>query len=541
LLDQVGEGCTASMRRVLTHVCREFDMIYLGYSGCDSFSVQPVLRDVATDHTTLWLWYDESREKVVLDTSSRFYEDEQKRVGEMVFEGKSFAEIPRGMETLSTCEILSGRQCAFRFRGNITRIMHAVVPENTTIIPESCVKGPIPSWIDDLSLVDAMRCAARLYSISGRLDQSIALIEEAKVHTDTAIESRQKGLILKELGTQYAHAGTSSNYEKALLHLEASKAIFNNCGDYENLLCAQLDIVDVLHHMRHFDEAEQILQILQDVFELRDDDTFALKAKVRKGLLKGLILGIGRKDKFSNEASIPILEETAQLAAESGFVRLHAAVLNTSGLVKYQSAGDSVEHLLSVVRDIDTALRLNIYIGDARSCFQQLRILGLVHMELFHLQNKPELLEQAIQNFQRGEKFLFRLTHSRIVIELLEVRFRLGGALNLAGRAEEAEPILLYVQEEQFRLGDWYNEARTLELLLKTTKKTNDLIERCERVKVIYEDARTNEAKKKRFQLQPITLTNGRSILLTAANLVKGKNQQLATELQLLQEDLFSD
>lgn len=254
----------------------------------------------------------------------------------------------------------------------------------------------------------------------------------------------------------------------------------------------------------------------------------------------GLILGLGYDDKLLKTKSLPIFNEAASWAEGGGFVRLRAALLNASGLVKYQTAGNSVELLESGLEDLNDAFRLNTYIGDARSCFQQKRNIGLIHVKLSRLQNKPELLEKAIQDFRDGEKFLYRLSMSRILGELLEIRFRLGETLVSAGKTEEAQPILSQVREERGNLNDWHNEARTLELLMKCAKdKPVELLKIANQLKDIYEDAKTNDTKLMRFKKQPITATNGSQILKTAADLILDVDAQLSLLIKDLAQALF--
>ena len=91
------------------------------------------------------------------------------------------------------------------------------------------------------------------------------------------------------------------------------------------------------------------------------------------------------------------------------------------------------------------------------------------------------------------------------------------------------------------KLDDWHNEARTLELLLKCAKDNREeLLMRANQVRYIYEDAITNKSKQERFTKVPITATNGRQILQTAADLVRGEDDNLSTNLEELSKKLFS-
>jgi len=542
LLDQVGEGILGGMHRVLTDVVQNFDMIYLGYSGCDNFSVQPVLCNVDTDQTTLWLWY-EWKEQMILEDSGDIFEKDMNEVGAMVSHGKSFSEINRGMEILSTCEILKERKNAIRLRGNISTIMGAIAhPDDSIAVEGLSAQGPVPAWVKNTSRIDRMRCAAKLYSRANCTDEGIKCLEEANRLANSKSDKFLKAQITKELGSEYANASTADSYKKALGCYDIALKIFEEMEITSSVMDTILNIVNVLRRTRRFDEAQKLLDELEASIKNNETETFVTKIKVRKGLMLGLILGMGRGDKESRDKALPILEEAAEQADEGGFVRLRAAVLNASGLIKYQMAGDSIEMLESGAKDLDAAFRLNIYIGDARSCFQQMRNVGLIHAKLSRLTNRPELLEQAIAEFRRGETFLFRLSKNAILGELLEIRFRLGESLVDAARFDEAETILSKVREERVTLGDWHNEARTLELLLKASvNDPENLITRANQVKAIYEDAKSNKTKKARFKNQAITASNGRQILTTASDMLSREDPQLSVELQKLAIELFGD
>jgi tetratricopeptide (TPR) repeat protein len=537
LLDQVGEGMSTGMHQVLGQVCKKYDMVYLGYSGCDNFSVQPILCNTESDQITLWMWY-EWREHMVLENSKEVYEEEMKRIGTLVSEGKSFNDINRGMETLSTCEILTTKN-SLRLRGKVSEIMHACALPNDDVIAEAVkAEGPVPEWTKSISDVDRVRCAANLYSKASCTDEGIQFLEKASNLASKKVDKYLKAQIFQELGGEYSKASTSESYEKALVSFDKALQLYDDMGNINRAMETKLDKVNVYRRTRRFDEAEALLDEIQVSSDDSDLDTHLLKIRIRKGLMKGLILGMGRRDKESREEAIKVLQEVANL--EAGFVGLQAAILNASGLIKYQMAGESTDILESGAKDLESAFRLNIYIGDARSCFQQMRNLGLIHAKLSRILSEPDLLEKAIEDFKRGEKFLFRLSKNRIMGELLEIRFRLGESLVAAGRFSEAEPILSKVCNERVKLGDWHNEARTLELLLKCVSNDPDeLLKRTLQIKDIYEDAVTNETKRNRFLRVPITASNGKQILHTASELIEGEDASLSMELQKLSNHLF--
>lgn len=541
LLDQVGKGMSTGMHQVLKEICENHNMVYLGYSGCDNFSVQPILCNTISNKTILWMWY-EWRKEMIVEHSREIYEKEMNTIGNLVGKGKSFNDINRGMEILSTCEVLTQRKNSLRLRGKVSDIMNATARSDDFVVVDKLdSKGPVPEWTTVISRIDRVRCAAKLYSRSNCTDEGITFLEEANRLAAETNDTFLKAQLLKDLGNEYAKASTSDNYKKALMCYDKALPLFKASGHSIQAMETKLDRVNVLRRTRHFDDAEKLLEEV-NVSEENESSESMLKIKVRKGLMKALILGMGHRDKESRSAAILILQGASKTADEGGFVELQSAILNASGLIKYQMAGDSVEILKSGATDLDAAFRLNIYIGAPRSCFQQMRNLGLIHAKLSRLLNDPELLEQAIEDFRRGEKFLFRLSKSRIMGELLEIRFRLGESLVAADHFVEAKPILSDVRDERVKLDDWHNEARTLELLIKCAlHDPKEMIERALQINAIYEDALTNEAKQTRFVSAPITAANGRQILKTASDLVRKEDFRLSQDLQELINKLFGD
>ena len=388
-----------------------------------------------------------------------------------------------------------------------------------------------------------MRCAARLYSKSGSIELGIKCLEEALKLSASKSDVFVKAQISQELGNEYAKAGTKAKYTKALSCYEVALGIYKQMHNFIKKFEVQLDKVNVLRRSQQYTHALDQLHLMEMSPDYNNEDfAEALeKIKIRKLLMESLTLGMGLKDIESREKALELLVDAEKLADDGGFVGLQAAILNANGLIKYQMAGKSVELLESGAVDLEKAFRLNIYIGDARSCFQQMRNLGLIHSKLSMLKEEPELLEKAIEEYRKGEKFLFRLSKSSIMGELLEIRFRLGESLVAAERYIEAVEILDEVREKRKELEDWHNEARTLELLLKcSVTNTEKLIQYTHDVKAIYEDAIDNESKKERFQKQPITATNGKQILITAVDLVKDIDSALSMEIEKLSAKLFS-
>ena len=57
-LDEVGQGLNEACRKVVQFLVRETAMVFMGYSGCDHFSLQPALCNTKTDQKAIWLFHD---------------------------------------------------------------------------------------------------------------------------------------------------------------------------------------------------------------------------------------------------------------------------------------------------------------------------------------------------------------------------------------------------------------------------------------------------------------------------------------------------
>ena len=56
--DQVGLGLTRECRSSVEHYIKTTPMVFMGYSGCDHFSLTPVLTVTPTEHKSIWLFHD---------------------------------------------------------------------------------------------------------------------------------------------------------------------------------------------------------------------------------------------------------------------------------------------------------------------------------------------------------------------------------------------------------------------------------------------------------------------------------------------------
>jgi len=526
LLNQVGQGVTTAVKKVLSRIVTDHDIVYLGYSACDNFSVQPVLSETFTKRMTIWFWFEP--DKATFEEDHSRFVDELDVVGTEIAQGRSYSEIPRSMETISTLEILIERNQAFRIKTNTSTVLEAVMEVDAP--GRIHIDGPVPEWTVNVDKFDAVICAASLFRKASDIERAIELLEIAAEVTEPSSEAA--ALAQKRLGEALLLSSVPSATSKALKKLESALEIYESLDDEKNIIDVKLEIANV-HRRRHdYPNAIGVLRAIQIPETSDAGEPFFLRAEVRKLFLQGLVLGLrGAEPGPDDPPAINLLEMAVGKARSGGFPSLLASVLNSLGLVKYQAAGNDTNELRDAEEKLSEAFRLNLFIGDARSCFQQMRNLGLIHAKLARLDpdKKEEHLDKAIDDFKRAERFLGRLSNARVVGELLEARFRLGETLVAAGRLKDAEPVLADVQKGRVETGDWHNEARALELLLQTTDNASQLETRVERIVEIYISVQNSEEKLETLRKYPIRLTNAIAILKAAAQ----RTDQTKHETQL--------
>ena len=176
-LNQVGQGLIAEKAEALRRCFTSTDSCFVGYSGCDHFSVQPILRNTPSRGSVYWLWFDkaEPRWETAAEAFSRMQE-----VREEIARGASYADIDkdgrRGWEKLSVGEILCGpnRGDTSLRVGNTSDLLWQTVREiRAADVPRgnlSTRQPPVPDWLAETLPVRHHLAAARLLRRAGELN-----------------------------------------------------------------------------------------------------------------------------------------------------------------------------------------------------------------------------------------------------------------------------------------------------------------------------------------------------------------------------------
>lgn len=532
LLSQVGLGVTPSMKLILEKVGRQYNFVMFGYSGCDNFSVQPVLRRLESKKALLWIWHD--NDKVQALASKEAFQEELDQLSDELRSGKGFDTIPRGLETLSTLEVLSETNNAVRLAINTSRLIPEVTEALRQLEKQSNSEKVKPPNISDALKVPFLQlyCASELVQKIGANDKASNLAEQAKSISSNTMQSMQAVNKLGEL--KMIGSGSKSNQAAIGLYKE-SLALAATADSTEDV--SLLEAKALLGLANAYRRNHQYADALETLGKLKNEEKSIesltqdrQRIVIRKYLMEGLVFGLGSEKQRDYGKAIEAFDIGIKLSIQTGLVNLKAAMFNAKGLVVREIKGDDrLANLALAEQCLSTALSENIYIGDTRACFQQLRNLGLVHGQL-------DQWEQAYDDFKRAGAYLARL--SNVTGEVLEAEFRQGEALVKLGRANEAKVVLEKVIQGRQKQNDWHNEARTLELLLKTDADEESIAGWVDSVIGIYTDVFNSEDKLKALKQYNIKAKNAKSILGTAlgkANEEKQEQINALLQVEILQ------
>ena len=523
-LNQVSQGLSPKKARVLERCFGTTDFCFLGYSGCDHFSVQPILRNTLTQGTVYWLWH-QRREPTLQGEgeAAAFASDQVRTIADLAGSGKSYAEIAqlaedgRGWELLSVCEILARQPRAVRWAGDVSELLGRIVQRTSfaRIPPQPC---PFPQWLADVSSCEQHLAAARLLRRAIQLESAERHSRESLHLAGNRRQVADARRVLADILLVPSTADTDRRVEREL-H-EALRG-YESENLVEQVVETRLELVNIQRRMKKYPTALDSLRETELLLSKIDSPERRNRLAARLHLQYGLVVGLsGSPQVGDQEAAIDRLSQAVHHAEEAGLIATKASALNSRGLVTYQLAGRSRQRLQQAEADLAAALEINTRIGDPRGCFQQCRNLGLIHAKLAELEVDDAFaqrqLDNALADYEAAERFLDQFPGGAREGEVCETWYRKGEILLRKADREAAEALLSKVQERRSRTGDWHNEARTLEVLLQTTQDAGVLKERLERILAIYDDVQRSPDKQAALAEYPIRRKNAVVILRTA-------------------------
>ena len=420
LLNQVGNGLTPGMKNVLQKCLVKLDIAFLGYSGCDHFSIHPILRETKTNRKAYWFWFDDKMQSLL--SSKKTFSDIRDAIGKIVtIEGKSFADIRRGMEEYSTCDILAAREDSCRVSGHTSEVVAKVL--NMPRLFAQRKPGPIPAWTETLTPYEWHICAGALYGVAHNVPQSQRF---CSIAYSLATSDVQRARVHLCMGRNYMLDNTPPSNKQAVMHLTRAIAMYDACEGTDitkypfPVLNARLILVETYTRMHDYPAALSVLDPTQEFvvqYMQREGHALSLadalnmrEVRARIHRFYGLCIGLsgdpshaqsrmaemGTTDVFST--ALAHMHKSLDFISSTGFVAGRAAALNYLGLL-YSGAAEE-HNSLRLLQQAETYLRqafeINVWTGNARGCFQHLRNLGLVHIKLANFAGTDSSEEASI-------------------------------------------------------------------------------------------------------------------------------------------------
>jgi len=522
-LNQVGSGLTPAKQAVLIEALKNLDIFFMGYSSCDHFSVQPILKSTQSNMTAYWLQYYDRIPLPFVESDIRYFD--AKRDSEIEkLATQRYYDVK--WELISVNEVLGNRNTAHKWHGDTSAFIKNILDTARIFIPpvrDLKQKTPHPTWVSKISDFDACMSAAMLYYQA----RVMANAEHwCTIATRKAADAKQTGEAFRLLGEIHEVASTHQKYVESLDVLENAFASFTADGATDLAIDTKLEQANVLRRDRRYLEALGILDYARDLLEQNAHlkPTFEHFARSRLHRLYALTLGLSGQDIIGTGLSSGLLSaaqhcDTAIKHSDAvGNISGKAAALNAKGLILHELAIHPIGILQTAEDVLNSALEFHSRIGDARACFQQCRNLGLVHSSLSRLDsaNRQDWLTEALADYTKGEEYLKQLHEERIPGEIREVRFRRGDLLLQSGALADAERLLDALQVEREHNDEWHDEARTLQLLLRTNPVPSKLRHRIERIIAIYTSVLQSDQKNDAYKQDGRKQTNRRDILAEA-------------------------
>lgn len=517
-LDRVGLGLIGAQREVLTGGLSNYDFVFLGYSGNDHFSVQPVLKEDDPKRRAKKIWWFQFRKdpsQFDVDSSINDFCSQRDELLKKAMDGN---EVDwKIWEEISIREVLAQRNMAFLIKGDSSMAIEKVLNRlaNDKAFPEaSKLKNALdnisvnksnsnvfsfPEWVKDISEFKRHLCAAALMIRLRNLEKARPHINRAESFAATAEERADVERLRAVTDTITRQTGKKPNKED----LRKAVGACQQKGALVHMVEACLELANLQRIDRMFDLAMKTLDEAED--GLKKEDFFNPKMAYDMNRLKaqmlhyrGLVFGLG----LSGEIDIKLkgldyCNKALDYANQAGDIERKAAILNAYGLISYQlaekaynrlivaesSSRDKVnEQIVNYLQEAESSLNesLALYarIIDPRRSFQPLRNLMLVHLlraEHSNPLDRNRWYKEALNDVNRGQRYLDQVNigSSEPSGDRIELDFRRAHILGKLGYKEDARSGQKLVLSHWEKKNDKHQQARSwLELLDLAEDKT---------------------------------------------------------------------
>jgi len=511
-LDRVGLGLIGAQKETLTSCLSNYDFVFLGYSGNDHFSVQPVLKeeDPKTRAKKIY-WFQFRKEPSQFDDPISSIKDFSSQRDELLKEALDGNKVDwKIWEEISIREVLSQRDTAYLIKGDssmaIKKVLNSLAndeafPEASNLkkalsnisanISNSNIRS-FPEWVKEISEFKRHLCAATLMVRLRNLEKArrhINSAESCAATEEDRAEVEKLRAVTDSITRQTGKKPNKDDLRKAVVACQQKGALVH-------MVEACLELANLQRIDRMFDLAMKTLDEAEEV--LKRPDFFNPEAAYDMNRLmaqmlhyRGLVLGLGLSGEIDNKLKgIDYCNRALDYANLAGDIERKAAILNAYGLISYQLAEKAYNNLMvaessssdqfneQVVNYLQAAesslyesLALYARLLDPRRSFQPLRNLMLVHLlraEYSNPLDKDHWYKEALNDVERGQRYLKQINIDSIEPsgDQIELDFRRAHILGKLGNRREARSGQKLVLSHWEKKNDKHQQARSwLELL----------------------------------------------------------------------------
>jgi hypothetical protein len=496
VLDRVGLGLAKSQEEVLSTCLRDYDFIFLGYSGNDHFSVLPVLLKVESDQKIYWFKFKPNKKRLDFYQEIGCFRNRKKELLDKASEG-TIPEVK--WEEISVMEVLSERENSILAIGDssntIKNSIKNIIPRDfPNLEKRAFIK---PEWVKNVTDFERHLLAAmlliRMRDVSNRTEDQM---KKAEYH---ARNERERAEVKRLRASTFSVTRRLGKTKDSEDDLRDAINGFKEQGDIVSLIEAHLELANLLRIGRKFESSEKMAdeklskETLDKAEELlinnkailleqnRSYDWQRLNAQMYK--LRGLVYGLGKRGTMADKLkAINYCNKAQYFARLAGDVSCSAAVLNARGLIIYQLAERSGNLLREAESSLNDAFALYIRIGDPRTSFQPLRNQLLVQ-RLRALQGKLHArdywLDKAQRDCDKARNFLklIETDCSETSTDEIEVKYRQAQLYGLKGDKKNAGLLLQEVLAYWQSKNDLHQQARVWQDILSLADNWKDELE----------------------------------------------------------------
>lgn len=511
-LNEIGKAFDKNKADVLKYFVRNYNLVFMGYSCLDDFSIYPILLNTESNGTIFWFKFADGIINELISGKERLeitekQSKEDKHVNIMLKQKSKFLKLIGNSSyfvnnrllpplDLGSCTYCS--QAMDEDRKNKEYKHFEEFCRNVEEINLCFFLGRLweECWYEDSS-IKALEWFEKAESIAEcrSLHRAKAKMNLARVH-DKQHGARDKDICLKK----YAEAFEIFEYNEAIAEACKAKIEFANFKRR-----ALSDIIGAIEELQNPIFVDYINKI-KDSKKEKDISVYAKYLNV-------LALAYMRSEnEIFVEKCTDLFKESIRLKKEIGDVAEEAESLNSFGLFLQGKSGKDVGKLDEAIKLLTDSLIIRSAIGNFRGAAQNHRNLGLCYLSKMETaldkEEKNKYFKFAEKHYLDGLKSWMLITENPPLEEILELNFRLGEVYNKNRQFDDAISKLEYVKGKRTKTEDWDNRIRMQCLLLEAYYSKGDLERAIEEANEIYEKCSLDDTKIKLIKKNPNRIRN---------------------------------